>query len=103
MSSGWDGPPIIDHTNLLDDFSDTAALIEQLDLVISVDTSTAPLAAAQGKKVWLLNRFDTCWRWLLDRADSPWYPTLKIYRQVKAGDWDYVAERVRNDLPQLLQ
>jgi tetratricopeptide (TPR) repeat protein len=103
MSNGWDGPPIIDHTSLLDDFSDTAALIEQLDLVISVDTSTAHLAAAQGKKVWLLNRFDTCWRWLLDRADSPWYPTLKIYRQVKAGDWDDVAERVRNDLPQLLQ
>jgi tetratricopeptide (TPR) repeat protein len=74
-SARWDGPELIDHTSLLLDFSDTAALIEQLDLVISVDTSTAHLAGACGKPVWILNRFDTCWRWLLDREDSPWYPT----------------------------
>jgi hypothetical protein len=51
-----------------------------------------------GKPVWLLNRFDTCWRWLLDREDSPWYPTLKLYRQPAMGDWDSVLQQVRQDL-----
>jgi tetratricopeptide (TPR) repeat protein len=101
-SRNWDGPALIDHTAALRDFSDTAALIENLDLVISVDTSTAHLAGALGKRVWLLNRFDTCWRWLLDRTDSPWYPTMRLYRQSCPGDWDDVIERVRGDLPQLL-
>jgi tetratricopeptide (TPR) repeat protein len=94
----WDGPHIVDFTHQLNDFSNTAALIENLDLVISVDTSTAHLAGALGKPVWILNRFDTCWRWLLDRNDSPWYPTAKLYRQEKAGDWDDVVQRVRTDL-----
>jgi hypothetical protein len=93
-----DGPHIVDYTNLLNDFSDTAALVENLDLVISVDTSTAHLAGAMGKPVWILNRFDTDWRWLLDRSDSPWYPTVNLYRQEKAGDWDYVVQRVKMDL-----
>jgi hypothetical protein len=78
MPDHWDGPRIIDITGLLDDFSDTAALIENLDLVISVDTSTAHLAGALGKPVWILHRFDTCWRWLLDRTDGPWYPTARL-------------------------
>jgi tetratricopeptide (TPR) repeat protein len=94
----WDGPHIVDFTNELNDFSDTAALVENLDLVISVDTSTAHLAGALGKPIWILNRFDTCWRWLLDRTDSPWYPTAKLYRQEKAGDWDEVVQRVKADL-----
>ena len=94
----WDGPRIIDFTSQLHDFSDTAALMENLDLIISVDTSTAHLAGALGKPVWLLNRFDTCWRWLLQRADSPWYPTVKLYRQEKAGHWDDVVERIKMDL-----
>ncbi len=94
----WDGPNIVDFTSLLNDFSDTAALIDNLDLVISVDTSTAHLAGAMGKPVWILNRFDTCWRWLLERTDSPWYPTVKLYRQEKAGDWDAVVLRVKADL-----
>jgi tetratricopeptide (TPR) repeat protein len=101
ISAHWDGPHLVDHTSLLLDFSDTAALVEQLDLVISVDTSTAHLAGACGKPVWILNRFDTCWRWLLDREDSPWYPTATIYRQRSAGDWDGVIERVRANLGQL--
>jgi tetratricopeptide (TPR) repeat protein len=101
LAHGWDGPDLIDFTRELKDFSDTAALIENLDLVISVDTSTAHLAAALGKPVWILNRFDTCWRWLLNRHDSPWYPTVKLYRQESAGDWDGVVERVRNDLARL--
>ncbi len=98
----WEGPPPIDCAGELDDFADTAALIEQLDLVISVDTSTAHLAGALGKPVWILNRFDTCWRWLLDRADSPWYPTARLYRQANPGDWDAVVEQLRGDLQRLL-
>jgi tetratricopeptide (TPR) repeat protein len=97
----WKGPRPIDCAGELDDFADTAALIEQLDLVISVDTSTAHLAGALGKPVWILNRFDTCWRWLLDRSDSPWYPTAKLYRQAKPGDWDAVVEQLRGDIQRL--
>jgi len=82
----------------LGDFTDTAALLAQLDLLISVDTSTAHLAGAMGKPVWILNRFDSCWRWLLDRADSPWYPSATLYRQESAGDWDGVIRRVAADL-----
>jgi hypothetical protein len=69
-----------------------------LDLVIAVDTSTAHLAASLGQPVWLLNRYDTCWRWLLEREDSPWYPSVKIYRQTSSGDWDSVLQIVRKDL-----
>jgi len=100
MSKGWEGQKIIDHTNLLSDFSDTAALIEQLDLVISADTSTAHLAGALGKPVWILNRFDACWRWLTNRNDSPWYKTARLYRQETAGDWEGVVRRVKTDLAQ---
>jgi tetratricopeptide (TPR) repeat protein len=102
VSSNWDGPRLTDLTHLLHDFADTAALMENLDLIISVDTSTAHLAGALGKPVWILNRFDTCWRWLLDRSDSPWYPTVRLYRQEKAGDWDSVIQRVAGDLHRLL-
>ena len=98
---GWRGPKLIDFTGMIDDFADTAAFIEQLDLVISVDTSTAHLAGALGKPVWILNRFDTCWRWLLERSDSPWYPSARLYRQRVAGDWAEVVERVRIDLGSL--
>jgi ADP-heptose:LPS heptosyltransferase len=97
----WDGPQLANLANELHDFADTAALIEQLDLIISVDTATAHLAAALGKPVWILNRFDTCWRWLLHRTDSPWYPTVKLYAQRQPGDWDDVLRRVRNDLERL--
>ncbi len=101
-STAWDGPAIVDNTSLLRDFSDTAGLIAALDLVISVDTSTAHLAGALGKPVWLLNRFDTCWRWLVDRTDSPWYPTLRLYRQTEPANWDPVIERVGRDLAALV-
>ncbi len=102
LSKNWDGPHLIDYTSELRDFSDTAGLVENLDLVISVDTSTAHLAGALGKPVWILNRFDTCWRWLLRRDDSPWYPTVRLYRQETAGDWDGVVRRVKQDLVQLV-
>jgi len=82
----------------LKDFSDTAALIDNLDLVISVDTSTAHLAGAMGKPVWILNRYDACWRWLLDTNQSPWYPTARLYRQEKAGCWDQVMGQIETDL-----
>jgi tetratricopeptide (TPR) repeat protein len=98
VAQGWDGPPIANLAHLLRDFSDTAALIEQLDLLITVDTATAHLAGALGKPVWILNRYDTCWRWLLERSDSPWYPTATLYRQERPGDWDGVVARVRSDL-----
>ena len=89
---------IVDLTGPIHDFADTADLIENLDLVISVDTSTAHLAAAMGKPVWILNRFDTCWRWLLERDDSPWYPSVRLFRQASLGEWDPVIERVREAL-----
>lgn len=79
----------------VDDYADTAAIIENLDLVISVDTSVAHLAGALGKPVWLLNRFDTDWRWLTERSDSPWYPTMRIFRQPSFGDWKQTVEAVK--------
>ncbi len=69
------------------DFSDTAAFISNLDLILSVDTSVAHLAGAMGKKTLLLNRYDSCWRWMQNRSDSPWYPTMLIFRQSKFNDW----------------
>jgi Glycosyltransferase family 9 (heptosyltransferase) len=90
--------PLIDLMNEVDDFADTAALITNLDLVISVDTAVAHLAAALGKQVWLMNRFDSCWRWLEERKDSPWYPTLRIYRQSRPGEWDPVINQIGCDL-----
>ena len=86
------------HTPLFKDFADTAAYIWSLDLVIAVDTSTAHVAAAMGKEVWMMNRFDTCWRWFMHRTDSPWYPTLKLYRQPKLGDWESVVQNIKEDL-----
>jgi tetratricopeptide (TPR) repeat protein len=96
--AGWNGPRLADFTGELSDFEDTAALVDQLDLVISVDTSVVHLAGALGKPVWLLNRFDTCWRWMTERDDSPWYPTMKIFRQPAEGDWDSVIASVQAEL-----
>ncbi len=84
------------------DFADTAALIANLDLVISVDTAVAHLAGAMGKPVWMLDRFDTDWRWLPPREDSPWYPTMRIFRQHALGAWDGVVERVQAELKNFL-
>lgn len=87
-----------DWTAELSDFADTAALVEALDLVISVDTSVAHLAGALGKPGWILSRFDGCWRWMLGREDSPWYPTARLFRQRRPGDWDEVMTRVAAEL-----
>jgi len=90
-----DAPQVINHAADLFDFQETAALVEQLDLVICADTSTAHLAGAIGKSVWLLNRYNTCWRWLRDRQDSPWYPGMRLFRQPALGDWDSVISSVK--------
>ncbi|CAN7606368.1 tetratricopeptide repeat protein [Trinickia sp. LjRoot230] len=89
---------VIDWTDDLHDFADTAALVDNLDLVISVDTSSAHLAGAMGKPVWILNRLDTCWRWMLEREGSAWYPSARIFRQPSLGDWASVIDGVTRAL-----
>ena len=84
-----------DVSSRLTDWTNTAALIAGLDLVIAVDTAVVHLAGALGKPVWMLNRFDSCWRWLLHRDDTPWYPSLRQFRQTGRGDWDGVIRRVK--------
>lgn len=92
---------VIDWTDELRDFADTAALVATLDLVIAVDTSIVHLAGALGKPVWVMNRFNTCWRWLLERSDSPWYPSARIFRQSSLGRWDDVVLSVATELQEL--
>jgi len=82
----------------LQDFDDTAALIELMDLVISVDTSVAHLAGAMSKPVWLLLPYNPDWRWLLDRTDTPWYPTMRLFRQPAQGDWQSVLDQINQRL-----
>jgi Flp pilus assembly protein TadD/ADP-heptose:LPS heptosyltransferase len=84
--------------NEIQTFNDTAAIIEKMDLTISIDTSVAHLSGALGKTTWLLASWASDWRWLLDREDSPWYPSMKIYRQPVIGDWRSVLDRVKLDL-----
>ena len=89
------GQRITDYTDELANFADTAALVANLDLVISVDTAVAHLAGALGKPVWILNRFDTCGRWMLERQDSPWYPGARLFRQPVLGDWQSAIQTAR--------
>jgi tetratricopeptide (TPR) repeat protein len=93
---------LTDYTEELNDFSDTAALIENLDLIISVDTAVAHLAGALGKPVWTLIPFAPDWRWMLNREDSPWYPTMRLFRQSSPGDWESVIVKVKDELLKLL-
>jgi len=95
------GMKLIDYTDLLNNFSDTAALIENLDLVISVDTAVAHLAGALGKPVWTLVPFVPDWRWLLHRVDSPWYPGMRLFRQPALGDWETVITMIVDCVKQL--
>lgn len=85
----------------LDDFADTAAAMQDLDLVISIDSSPAHLAGALARPVWTLIPFPGEWRWMLNREDSPWYPTMRLFRQPKAGDWASVIKRVSEELKSL--
>ena len=93
------GFPILDlGAELAPDFADTAAFIANLDLVIAVDTSIIHLAGALGKRVWAAIAFNGDWRWLKDRDDSPWYPTMRLFRQPALGDWDAVFARIAGKL-----
>ncbi|WP_333183646.1 tetratricopeptide repeat protein [Microcoleus sp. B3-D7] len=94
--------PVIDLSDNLNDFADTAAVISQLDLVICVDTAIAHLAGALGKPVWILLCFMPDWRWMLEREDSPWYPTARLFRQQTPGDWVGVCDRVKTALKHLI-
>jgi hypothetical protein len=93
---------IVDLTAHLTDFMETAALISCLDLVITVDTSVAHLAGALGCPTWILLPYTPDWRWLLDRDDSPWYPTVRLFRQTETRDYASVLDRVRTELRTLV-
>jgi hypothetical protein len=84
--------------NQIGDFSDAAAIIDMLDLVVTVDTSVAHLAGAMGKPVWILLPFNADWRWLMGREDSPWYPSARLFRQDGSRDWSSVVQRVGAEL-----
>jgi tetratricopeptide (TPR) repeat protein len=92
--------PLIDHTAALTDVLETAGLIEQLHLVITVDTMVAHLAGALGKSVWMLVPFAPDWRWMLDREDTPWYPTMRLFRQSRPGAWEPVVQSLLGALEQ---
>ena len=85
------------------DFADTAAAVDALDLVITVDTSVAHLAGALGKPVWVLLPWVTDWRWMLNREDNPWYPTMRLFRQHRGGDWGDVIARMAGELRAVVQ
>jgi tetratricopeptide (TPR) repeat protein len=87
------------YPGTIKDFADTAGLMHHLDLVISVDTANAHLAGAMGRPVWIpLNAYGNCWRWLLKREDSPWYPSARLFRQPRMGDWDSVVNKLHKFL-----
>jgi ADP-heptose:LPS heptosyltransferase len=93
---------IIDLRDDLQDFADTAAVVASLDLVITVDTAVAHLAGALGKPVWILLTNAPDWRWFLEREDSPWYPTARLFRQTTHGNWQDVLARMQQELRKLL-
>lgn len=95
------GMTLIDRTGGIRDFADTAAFIEQLDLVVTVDTSVCHLAGGLGVPVWVLSRFDACWRWLGHREDSPWYPTMRLFHQDEPGAWEAPIARLAAALGEL--
>jgi hypothetical protein len=94
---------LIDHTAEIFDYADTAALIANLDLVIAADTSVAHLAGALAKPVWTLLPFHPDWRWMLDRSDSPWYPTMRLFRQPRHGDWQTPIRQIADALSTLVK
>jgi hypothetical protein len=90
--------PVVNLMPDVKNWMDTAALVSNMDLVVTVDTSMVHLAGAIARPVWMLNRLDTCWRWFLRRTDSPWYPTLRIFRQIKPKDWQPVVDEITKNL-----
>jgi tetratricopeptide (TPR) repeat protein len=93
-----DSPEFINLSAELNDFTDTAAIVANLDLVIAVDTSVVHLTGAMGKPVWVVLPFAPDWRWMLDRSDSPWYPSMRLFRQPKPDDWASVMAQVTDEL-----
>ena len=89
---------LIDMMPEVIDFADTAAIIQNLDLVITVDTSVAHLAGGLGKPVWVMSRYNADWRWLQNRSRNPWYPTARIFGQPEMGDWTSVVKKIRHEL-----
>jgi hypothetical protein len=98
-----EGMTLIDWTDELTDFADTAALIDNLDLIITVDTAVAHLAAAMGKPVWMLLPFVSPWRWMQNRSESPWYPTMRLFRQPSIGNWGPPVDEVTQELRRYAQ
>jgi Flp pilus assembly protein TadD len=94
---------LVDHSQELRDFTDTAAIVATLDLVISIDSGVAHLAGAMGKPTWVMLPFSADWRWMSDREDCPWYPTVRLFRQSQAGQWDDVAAKAADALRRRLQ
>ncbi|MGA9946843.1 MAG: glycosyltransferase family 9 protein, partial [Xanthobacteraceae bacterium] len=95
-------PHLTSYAGLWSDFADAAAVIDGLDLVITVDTSVAHLAGAMGKPVFILLPFNSDWRWLLEREDSPWYPSARLFRQKQTEPWGDVILRVHAALLRLI-
>jgi ADP-heptose:LPS heptosyltransferase len=91
---------LVDLTSRIEDFADTAALLAEMDLLISVDTAAAHLAGAMGKPVWILLPFSPDWRWMLDREDSPWYPGARLFRQTERGQWEAPIQAMADALAQ---
>jgi ADP-heptose:LPS heptosyltransferase len=91
-------PRALCHDQRLGDFADTAALILEMDLVITIDTAVAHLAGALAVPVWIMLPFNPDWRWLIGREDTPWYPTARLFRQTRRGAWDSVVQRVAEAL-----
>jgi Flp pilus assembly protein TadD len=92
------GMKIVDYSIEMTDFSETGALIENLDLIISVDTAVAHLSGALGKPTWIMLPFVSDWRWMLNRDNNPWYPTMRLFRQLNTGDWEPVIKRIKDAL-----
>ncbi|MGC1576612.1 MAG: glycosyltransferase family 9 protein, partial [Beijerinckiaceae bacterium] len=93
--------PLLNLGAEIDDFLDTMSIIDLIDVVVTVDTAIAHLAAAMGKPAWILLPLAPDWRWLLERADSPWYPSARLFRQRSAGDWSGVMRDVAKALSEL--
>lgn len=102
--SGFSCENIVDLESYLDlnNLAETAAAVQAMDLIISVDSTLVHLAGALGKPVWTLLPYSPDWRWMLNREDSPWYPTMRLFRQPKPGDWASVITRVKAELTALV-
>lgn len=96
------GRRVADLSDEIEDFGDTAAIMEHLDLVITIDSAVAHLAGALGVPAWVMLKYSPDWRWLLDRADSPWYSSVKLFRQQISGDWDNVATQIASKIKMML-